>query len=654
MAYDLVARLRLIDNLTNPLKAAKGGIAGIGASALKASGAIAGIGASIGAVGAAVSSVTKAMDFEAQLDSVAALDDSIAKGTAGYQKLQKLALDAGASTKYSALEAAQGMEQLVKAGMSVETVMSGGLDASLNLASAGGVKVAEAAEVMAIALNSFKKDGMSAADAANILAGTANAAATGVNELRYGIASVGAVASGLGMTFKDTSAALGLFTNNGLGAQDAGTSFKTMLANLQPTTKGQIALFKKLGLVTADGANKFFDAKGNVQSLENIAGTLKQSLAGLTAQQRDLALQTMFGSDAIRAGNILFEEGADGVRKFNDQLKNGPTALDIAKKKMDNASGAVEQFKGALETLQIAAMTPLLPKIKDLALGAADLSTKLQTWLGSDQAASWGNEITFAVNTAIGVVKDLLSAAQDVYGFINNNWTLIAPIVGGVVASYAAWKIATIAMNTWTKVLTASQWLLSAAMTMTPFGWVVLAIGALVSAGIALYQNWDTVSAAAGKMWTFIKDAFATGVNFVVGLLNDYLGLWNKILKVVGVEIPAIDLHMKTSSEKMADSARVAPDIVETGASMRARSHASGLSRVPYNGYLARLHKDEEVLTPEAAAARRGDAGAGSGGGGSFTFGDIHINGASGNVEEMADELMRVIARRVAEAGGQM
>lgn len=69
---------------------------------------------------------------------------------------------------------------------------------------------------MSTGLNAFKDDGMSAAQASNILAGSANASATSVEELQYGLAAVGAVAAGVGLSFEDTNAALGVFANNGL------------------------------------------------------------------------------------------------------------------------------------------------------------------------------------------------------------------------------------------------------------------------------------------------------------------------------------------------------------------------------------------------------------------------------------------------------
>ncbi|QDX93640.1 phage tail tape measure protein [Brevibacillus laterosporus] len=357
--FDLLARIRLVDNASSALGSITAKLGTLAAAA--------------GATAVVFKSVNKAMDFEAQLSSIQALTGATNTEMAA---MQKLALDMGAKTKYNALEAAQGIEELLKAGLSPATVQAGGLEAALNLATAGGLGLAEAAEIMSTSLNAYKADSMTAAKASDILAGTANASATGVSDLRFSLSAVSAVAAGVGMTFKDTNIALGLFANNALKGSDAGTSLKTMLMNLQPTTDDQIELFKKLGIVTKNGANQFYTAKGKLKSLEEISGTLNKALGGLTDQQRMLALETMFGSDAIRAANILYKEGAKGVKDFEQEMLK-VTALDVAKKKMDNASGAVEQLSGALETMQISAMLPFMPIIKRIALGAADFSDKI-------------------------------------------------------------------------------------------------------------------------------------------------------------------------------------------------------------------------------------------------------------------------------------
>jgi len=341
----------------------------------KAAGVAAGVAIAGGiyAAGSVVKdSVSKAMDFESQLSTIQALTGATNQEM---NKMQALALKMGANTKYNALEAAQGIEELLKAGLTPAAVQAGGLEAALNLATAGSLDLASAAEIMSTALNAYRDDNMSAAQAANILAGTANASATSVEELRYSLSMVSAVASGVGTSFEDTNVALGLFANNGLKGSDAGTSLKTMLMNLNPATKSARKAMAELGLITEKGANVFYNANGELKSLEEISGILRKSLSKLNAQQRQAYLKEMFGTDAIRAANILYKEGAEGVANFRKEMSK-VTALDVAKKKMDNAAGAVEQFRGALETLQISALMPTMPIIKDLALAAADFVEK--------------------------------------------------------------------------------------------------------------------------------------------------------------------------------------------------------------------------------------------------------------------------------------
>jgi len=375
-----------------------------------------GVGAAATGTGVFVyKSLNKAVDFEAQMSSIEALTDLTGQEML---EMQALAMEMGAKTQYSALEAAKGMEELLKAGISPAQVKAGALEAALNLATAGSLELAKAAEIMSTSLNAFKRDGITAAQASDILAGTANASATSVEELAYGLAQTSAVASGLGMSLKDTNIALGIFANNGLRGSDAGTSFKTFLSNLIPVTDKQIKLFDKLGLTTAGVGNQFFTAEGNIKSFEEIADVMQKTFANMTAMERQFALEQIFGSDALRAGTIIALEGAAGVKKFNDEMSR-VTALEVARKKMNNAAGAAEEFQGALETLQISAMLPFLPTIKRMAEGAASFTEKYSpaiiasmesaakkveeffNRLSQDekfQNLSWGEKVSYALN----------------------------------------------------------------------------------------------------------------------------------------------------------------------------------------------------------------------------------------------------------------
>ena len=488
-----------------------------------------GMGAATMGAGALVTgSMNKAMDFEAQLSSIKALTGATGDEMA---RLRALSLKLGADTKYSALEAAQGFEELLKAGMSVDQVFNGGAEAALNLATAGGLGLAEAAEIMSTAMNAFKADGLSAAQAANILAGTANASATGVAELKFSLAAVSAVASGVGMSFRDVNAALGLFANNGLKGSDAGTSLKTMLMNLIPDTKKSIEEFGRLGLLTEQGTSAFFNQEGRLKSLKEIAELLRVSMAGMTDEQRLLSMQTMFGSDAIRAANILYKEGANGVKNFTSEMMK-VTALDVAKEKMNNAKGAIEQLAGAFETMQIRVMSPFLPLVSKIATGIGDSldgatdaivarAERLADQLGgfidelaSDekfQAMDWGDKIVYVLDRMIDAVDKWSSGP------------------GGEQLGKVFTKLAEIGMRAWMAALGgmmkgSMNSLLSGNIT----GAVGLAMGAnFLGAGSLIKGGYGLAKGMLGR-----GSAAGTAMESAKGIGG---GLWSKATNVLGM-----------------------------------------------------------------------------------------------------------------------
>ena len=286
-------------------------------------------------------------DFTAQLSQIKAVTGLDAEAM---DAVKEKALELGADTQFSSTEAAQGMTELLKAGVSVKDVLGDASQAALDLAAAGQLSLPEAAEIMSTAMNAFHID--DATHAADVLVGAANASATGVQELKYSLSAVSAVAAGVGMSFDDTNTALAVFANNGLKGSDAGTSLKTMLMNLSPQTKQATEEMQRLGLLTDEGTSKFFDQEGHLRSLSDIAGLLQEHLSGLTDEEKMNALSTMFGSDAIRGGMIMLREGAKGVKDMNAAMKD-ITAHETAKVAMDNLRGSLLRLKSAWENLTI-------------------------------------------------------------------------------------------------------------------------------------------------------------------------------------------------------------------------------------------------------------------------------------------------------------
>ena len=340
---------RVNNALTSPL-----GMLGVGAGAM-------GIG------GLITNSATKSMDFTAEISNIKALTGM--QG-AEIESIRQHALELGKSTKFSALEAAQGMTELLKAGIDVKDVLGEASKAALDLAAAGDLSLTEAAEIMSTSMNAFgMKD---PTKAANLLAGAANASATDVHEMKYALSQVSNVAGGLGLTMADVSTGLAVFAQNALKGSDAGTSMKTMLQRLIPTTKPAIEAFAKVGLLEADGGSAFYDAQGKIKSIEQIADLLHNSMKDLTKEQQSTLLNDMFGSDAIRGGLVLIKEGAEGIRKMRQEMTKF-TASSVATEKLNNAKGAIEQLRGAFETFQIEAFAPLEPAITKVANALTDL-----------------------------------------------------------------------------------------------------------------------------------------------------------------------------------------------------------------------------------------------------------------------------------------
>jgi TP901 family phage tail tape measure protein len=306
-------------------------------------------------VGAA--SIRTAADFEVAMAQVAVATDT---PVSGLKNLSDLAKQLGADTIFSANEAAQAMLELAKAGITPAEISSGALANTLDLAAASGMALAESAVVMSAGMNTFNlgaKDSVSIVDA---LAGAANASAADVSDIALALQQTGQQAVASGLTIQETTAALAAFADAGVRGSDAGTSFKTFLQRLNPVSAEAAKTMKQLGI-------EFFDSSGNMKDLTGIAGEVEKGFKGLTQEQRLAAMQTIFGSDALRAANILYTEGADGIAKYIKASSLSGAAADMAAARNSGLSGSLEKLKGSMETAALVIGEVLAPTIMRVA-----------------------------------------------------------------------------------------------------------------------------------------------------------------------------------------------------------------------------------------------------------------------------------------------
>ena len=299
----------------------------------------------IGAIG--VASVGLAVSKFAEFDeAISSVEAATHETTSNMGLLRDAAVEAGASTVYSATEAANAIEELAKAGLSTADILNGGLGGALSLAAAGGIEVADAAQQMAIALKQFGLEGDDASHVADLLAAGAGKAVGDVSDLSAALAQSGLVANQTGLSIEETTGVLAAFADQGLLGSDAGTSLKTMLQSLTPSSKAARDEMERLGISA-------FDSKGEFIGIAEFAGNYQGALKNLTPEQQAATSKIIFGSDAVRAANVLYGQGAEGIQKYIDQTNDSGFAAETARIKLDNLRGDVERLGGAFDTALI-------------------------------------------------------------------------------------------------------------------------------------------------------------------------------------------------------------------------------------------------------------------------------------------------------------
>ncbi|MFR1576070.1 MAG: phage tail tape measure protein [Bifidobacterium pseudocatenulatum] len=309
-------------------------------SALIASGMTA-AGLAVAAFG--VAAVKMAADFDQQMSTVQA---NTGATSAQMDQLRAAAIEAGASTVYSASDSADAINDLGKAGMSVTDILTGGLSGALNLAASDGMAVGDAAEYMANALSMFHLKGSQASQVADTLAAGAGKAVGNVSDFGEALNNCGAQANSFGMNVQETTGVLALFAQNGTIGAEAGTQLNSMLMKLAAPSAEASNTMKELGISA-------YDAQHHFVGMANFAGQLQKAEKGLTDEQRNQANATIFGSYAIKAANYLYEAGESGVNKWTKAVSESGYAAEQAAAKNNNLKGDLENLSGSMESLMI-------------------------------------------------------------------------------------------------------------------------------------------------------------------------------------------------------------------------------------------------------------------------------------------------------------
>ncbi len=448
--------------------------------------AAAGIGLAVTGIG--LVSLRAAGNFQQSMNILQAVSGA----TAGQMNLlDKEAIALGADFKLpnvSAKDAADAMQELAKGGLSVNQIL-GATRGTLQLGLAANIGFADSATIVARALSAFSLSGKSATTVADLFTATANKSTADMTDVALGFQMASAQFAGTGHTIDELTTSLGLMANAGVVGSDAGTSLKTMINRLTAPTQKASDLMKDLGI-------QVYDSSGNMKSMPDIITELNDAMDGMSQKQKNAALYTIFGSDAIRAARIQMKAGTKGWMAFHDQITKGGEAQKFAEARTKGFNGALQAFGSAAETLAIQLGTALLPAATSVVRAMSRFVAAIDP------------------NKVIGFFSAISGGVKFIYNLITGVPILTA-LVAGLTAAFITHAAITKVVATATRIYAAAMILLDAAMAANP---IILIIAALVGLGIALVVLWkrsETFRNIVIGTWEALKAAVLTTVNFI-------------------------------------------------------------------------------------------------------------------------------------------
>ena len=417
-------------------------------------------------VGIGVAAAKIGGDFESQMSRVKAI--SGATGSS-FDELRQQAIDLGAKTAFSAKESAAGMENLASAGFDSKEIMKA-MPGLLDLAAVSGGDVALASENAATALRGFNIDAGQSGHVADVFARAAADTNAEVGDMGEAMKYIAPVASSMGMSLEETAAAIGIMSDAGIKGSQAGTSLRGALSRLAKPTDEMQAKMDELGL-------SFYDSEGKMKPLKDQIGMLKDAFKGLTPEQQQNALVTLYGQESLSGMMALIDKGPDKLGKLTESLKNSDGAADkMAKTMQDNMNSSLEQMMGALESAAIVVQKVLAPAVRKVA------------------------------DAVSGLVDKFVSAPEPVQKMIVTIGLIVAAIgpllviFGQAVLVLQRVKVGFLALRSGLALIGSGFTAIS-----LPVLGIIAAIAAVIAIGILVYKNWDKISKFGKEVWGNVK-----------------------------------------------------------------------------------------------------------------------------------------------------
>lgn len=558
----------------------KNGLSNVGSVASKALGLTA---KAVGSVSAGLSagataSVKFGSNFEAAMSGVAATmgmtSTEINNGSADYERLKQAAKDAGATTKFSASQAAEALNYMALAGYDVDESIAT-LPTVLNLAAAGGMDLATASDMVTDSMSALGDMAGTADSFVDKMAKTSQKSNTSVAQLGEAILTVGGTAKSMAGGVDEMNTVLGILADNGIKGAEGGTALRNMILSLSAPTDTASAKMEELGL-------SVFDAEGKMRPMNDVFNDLNDILSTMTEGEQTQVLNTIFNKVDLKSVNALLANSGERFDELSGYIADcDGAAANMADTMNNNLQGSVTILQSALEGLGIAVYEqmeePLKEAVKvgngyidelsaalkengpdglvsalgqilaDIALRAAEfapqlieLAVQLIKELAQGiidnlpELMEAAGKIVDAILDGIGDLCPALDPVIDAIKTLADNMDILTPIVISLTAAFVAWKIAIsivelingvkAAMEGLTlaeKAAELAQKLLNATMLANPFVLIVTLIAGLVAAFIYFWNTSESFREFWIGLWENIKEAASNALDAVVTFFTE-------------------------------------------------------------------------------------------------------------------------------------
>lgn len=418
------------------------------------------------------------MEFEAQMSRVQAI---LGATPSDMKKLNSQAKQLGADTAFSAKEAADGMEQLASAGFNTNEVMEA-MPGLLDLAAISGKDVGMASEYASSAVRQFQLDASETGHVADVFARASADTNAETKDMGDALKYAGTAADSAGWSLEQTAAAIGIMSNAGIKGEQAGTTLRGALTRLMKPTAAMNDTMEQYGI-------SVYDSNGKMKSLSGITEQLQSKLGGLSDEQKNSALATLFGTESLSGMLALMNAGPNEIDKLTKSLENSDgSAKKMAETMQNNLKGALEKAGGSLKTMAITIYEDLEPTLTRIVKAFTDM---VNAFNGLPEPV---RKFIVVFAAILGVAGPLLWALGKFTTFILGIPTTIANVITILGKLGGAFK------------------LLFGIVAAHPFVAIALAIAGLILYFVHLYNTNEEFRKKVDECWNAVKETVKSSV----------------------------------------------------------------------------------------------------------------------------------------------